>query len=148
MLGLSASVALAAGLTRYSGHTSQGKSFRATLTVDAGHRLAFSIKYAEQCFTPTHMRLASSRGTFGFEPVGGRGVMPDQHGKFSHTATFHHQPTTERTEYFNSTDKVSGRIKGKTASGTFSFDGRFYRRDGTYLGSCRTGTLHWSVRKR
>jgi hypothetical protein len=143
-----ASGALAAGVTRYSGHTSQGKAFPVTLTISAGHRLTFTIKYTEQCYTPNHTRAASSRGSFGFHPVGGGGVAPDRHGRFSHKAQFHHQPTTAHSEYFNSTDKVSGRITGKTASGTFSFDGRFYKGRGTYLGSCQTGTLHWSVRKR
>ena len=144
--GLAAGVAVAAGSASYSGHTSQGSSHAVSLTVDAQRRLGFKIEYNERCYSPSGALAGSSHGTFGFNPDAG--VTVDSHGHFNHEARFTHVKTSgSPPQFFNSTDKVAGQIGSTTASGTFSFNGRFFSQRGVFKGSCTTGTLYWKATK-
>ena len=142
-----AGIAVAAGTSTYTGHTSQGKSHRVSLTVNAQQKLGFEIRYVETCAGPTGKSAGSSHGSFGFQPSAN--VVASSSGRFSHTASFRHVKTSgSPPQYFNSTDKVVGRIRGNSASGTFAFSGKFYDAHGHYKGSCQTGTLTWSVKRK
>lgn len=144
---LAAGVAVAAsGTVSYDGHTSQGRKHPVGVTLNAQQRIGYTIQYDESCYTPSGKLAGGSNGTFGFKPSAG--VTADSHGNFTHTASFSHVRTSgSPPQYFNSTDKVSGQVGTSTASGTFSFSGKFYDQHGAFKGSCKTGTLHWSAKK-
>ncbi len=144
---LAAGVALAAGSTTYAGHTSQGRLHPVTVTVDAQKHVAFNIRYNESCYTPAGKLAGGSNGTFGFNL--GAGVAVTGQSSFSHKASFHHVRTSGTPpQFFNSTDQVNGKVGTGSASGTFSFIGKFYDQHGVYKGSCKTGALHWSAKKK
>jgi hypothetical protein len=157
---LAAGVAVAAtGTVSYDGHTSQGRacgsSGRATcsvqVTVDGQRRIGYTINYRERCYTPAGKLVGGSNGVFGFNPRAD--VTADTNGNFTDTAPFRHHRTQpakgSKPQYFNSTDKVSGQVGSSTASGTFSFSGKFYTEPvhGVFVGTCKTGTVHWSAKK-
>jgi hypothetical protein len=144
---LVAGSAVAASPGTYTGHTSQGKSHPVSLTVSPQKKLGFHIQYVETCFGSTGKAVGGSYGSFGFQA--NAGVVASSTGQFSYTASPRHVKTSgSPPQYFNSTDKVVGRIRGATASGTASFSGKFYNARGHYVGSCKTGTVRWSVKKK
>jgi hypothetical protein len=142
---LGTGVALAVAAASYSGHTSQ-TGHRVKVSVNQSNLVSFSIDYDERCYTPAGKVAGTSNGSFSFVPS--TGVSPDPEGNFSHHAAFNHVKTNSGNQFFNSSDDVTGKLKAKSASGTFAFTGRFYSNTGKYLGQCKTGTLSWSAKKK
>ncbi len=134
---VSATGALAA-VSLYSGTTSQQR--KVVLDVRDG-RVGLMIAFSARCAGPAGPAKSIS-GTFTFSFKSN--VRPDGHGNF----TFHHRqnhatPKGSPGQYANIQSSVNGHVGASAASGSFHSVLTYHKTQGTLLGTCNTGAVHF-----